>query len=272
MFVSDAPLPFLPGGSTGIGGVGMLAFAARRRALAVPGVPAPSGCGESGGVAMVPGPPGPGVPAEETVLDLRDGSFGRASGSGKIGLVTTGLAVTGDGSSLPGLALAFGRDRRDPSPSSCVARGVGSGPSTSSTIALGRLSRFCCGFGVPTYGPAYGSLVRRLPARVRSLARVGSSTRPPVCGPRPRAPRPAREFGWKKMPAGWPSGLCMTTPVDGDVPSRAAASAKYSMPSDMLSGLGSGSVGALFSTGSSFGLRAERSELVREADAGTARW
>jgi len=44
--------------------------------------------------------------------------------------------------------------------------------------------------------------------------------------------------GWKKMPAGWPSGLCIISPEDGDAPSLVAASEKYSTLSDMPKGDG----------------------------------
>jgi hypothetical protein len=72
-------------------------------------------------------------------------------------------------------------------------------------------------------------------------------------------------LGWKKIPAGWPSGLCITSPDEGDVPNLTAASEKYSMPSDTAKGDGGGWLMA--SPKESLGERVDRSELVREPEA-----
>lgn len=44
--------------------------------------------------------------------------------------------------------------------------------------------------------------------------------------------------GWKKIPAGCPSGLWITSPEDGDDPSLIVGSVKYSMFSDIAKGEG----------------------------------
>ena len=45
-------------------------------------------------------------------------------------------------------------------------------------------------------------------------------------------------FGWKKIPAGDPSGLWMTSPDAGDAPNFIAASSKYSKLSALPNGEG----------------------------------
>jgi len=57
----------------------------------------------------------------------------------------------------------------------------------------------------------------------------------------------------KKIPAGWPSGLCITRPLDSDDPSLEAASVKYSM----LSAIPNGDGGKWLSMIGSFGERVE---------------
>jgi hypothetical protein len=53
-------------------------------------------------------------------------------------------------------------------------------------------------------------------------------------GPNP----PPFDPGKKKIPAGWPSGLWITSPDEGEVPSFIAVSEKYSMLSEMERGDG----------------------------------
>lgn len=71
------------------------------------------------------------------------------------------------------------------------------------------------------------------------------------------------KLGLNRIPAGCPSGLCITNPEEGVVPSFCAAAEKYSMLSGIESG--DGGMGGAASRMSRFDFM-DRSELVREPE------